>query len=85
MGFWSALARFILRNRTFLLILIAAITFALSTQWDNMRFSTTEANLLPDDHYINVEYNKFLEKHISKKLVCTNPDLIVHQIIQCIK
>ena len=60
MGFWSALARFILRNRTFLLILIAAITFALSTQWDNMRFSTTEANLLPDDHYINVEYNKFL-------------------------
>jgi len=62
MGFWSALARFILRNRTFLLILIAAITFALSTQWDNMRFSTTEANLLPDDHYINVEYNKFLEE-----------------------
>ena len=62
MGFWSALARFILRNRTFLLILIAAITFALSTQWDNMRFSTTEANLLPDDHYINIEYNKFLEE-----------------------
>jgi len=62
MGFWSALARFILRNRTFLLILIAAITFALSTQWDNMRFSTTEANLLPDDHYINVEYNKFLDE-----------------------
>jgi uncharacterized protein len=61
-GFWSALARFILRNRAFLLILIAAITFALSTQWDNMRFSTTEANLLPDDHYINVEYNKFLEE-----------------------
>ena len=62
MGFWSALARFILRNRTFLLILIAAITFALSTQWDNMRFSTTEANLLPDDHYINIEYNKFLKE-----------------------
>jgi HAD superfamily hydrolase (TIGR01459 family) len=24
-------------------------------------------------------YKKFLEKHISKKLVCTNPDLIVHR------
>ena len=61
-GFWSALARFILRNRTFLLILIALITFGLSTQWENMRFSTTEANLLPDDHFVNLEYNTFLDK-----------------------
>ena len=61
-GFWSALARFILRNRTFLLILIALITFGLSTQWENMRFSTTEANLLPDDHVVNLEYNTFLDK-----------------------
>ena len=61
-GFWSALARFILRNRTFLLILIAVITFGLSTQWVNMRFSTTEANLLPDDHIVNLEYNTFLNK-----------------------
>ena len=61
-GFWSALARFILRNRTFLLILIAIITFGLSTQWVNMRFSTTEANLLPDDHVVNLEYNTFLNK-----------------------
>ena len=61
-GFWSALARFILRNRTFLLILIAVITFGLSTQWVNMRFSTTEANLLPDDHVVNLEYNTFLNK-----------------------
>ena len=61
-GFWSALARFILRNRTFLLILIAIITFGMSTQWENMRFSTTEANLLPDDHVVNLEYNTFLDK-----------------------
>ena len=61
-GFWSALARFILRNRTFLLILIALITFGGSTQWENMRFSTTEANLLPDDHFVNLEYNTFLDK-----------------------
>ena len=56
------MARFILRNRTFLLILIALITFGLSTQWENMRFSTTEANLLPDDHFVNLEYNTFLDK-----------------------
>jgi len=27
-----------------------------------MRFSTTEANLLPDDHIVNLEYNTFLDK-----------------------
>jgi predicted RND superfamily exporter protein len=27
-----------------------------------MRFSTTEANLLPDDHFVNLEYNTFLDK-----------------------
>ena len=27
-----------------------------------MRFSTTEANLLPDDHVVNLEYNTFLDK-----------------------
>ena len=61
-GFWSAIARFILRNRFFLLFVIAGITVALAMQWENMRFSTTEANLLPDEHEINVEYNTFLEK-----------------------
>ena len=59
-GFWSALARFILRNRIFILLVIAAITIALASQWKNMRFSTTEANLLPDDHEINLEYKEFL-------------------------
>lgn len=27
-----------------------------------MRFSHTEANLLPDDHEINLVYNEFLQK-----------------------
>ena len=31
-------------------------------QWKHMRFTYTEANLLPDNHEINVEYNKFLSK-----------------------
>jgi ribonucleotide monophosphatase NagD (HAD superfamily) len=33
-----------------------------------------------DDHEDNLEYYRnYLEKHISKKLVCTNPDLTVHR------
>ena len=59
-GFWSWVARFILRNRTWILIVIAAITVLLALQWKNMRFTYTEANLLPDDHPINLEYEKFL-------------------------
>ena len=31
-------------------------------QWKNMRFTFTEANLLPDDHEVNIQYNSFLDK-----------------------
>lgn len=34
----------------------------MSFQWKNMRFTFTEANLLPDDHEVNIQYNSFLEK-----------------------
>lgn len=61
-GFWSAIARFILRNRTLILIIIAVITVLLALQWKHMRFTYTEANLLPDDHENNIEYNKFLQE-----------------------
>ncbi len=59
-GFWSWVARFILRNRTGILIVIVGITVLLALQWKNMRFTYTEANLLPDDHPINLEYDQFL-------------------------
>ncbi len=59
-GFWSAVARFILRNRTLILIAIGIITVLLASQWKHMRFSYTEANMLPDDHEVNLEYNQFL-------------------------
>ncbi len=59
-GFWSWVARFILRNRTLILIVITCITVLLALQWKNMRFTYTEANLLPDDHPINLEYDQFL-------------------------
>jgi len=58
--FWSSLARLILRNRTLLLLAIVAVTIFLAMQWQHMRFSNTEANLLPDDHPINLEYQTFL-------------------------
>lgn len=61
-GFWSAVARFILRNRTLIIIFIAAMTVFFAMQWKNMRFTYTEANLLPDDHKYNEEYQEFLDK-----------------------
>lgn len=59
-GFWGFIARFILRNRTAILVVIAVITVLLALQWKNMRFTYTEANLLPDDHPVNLEYDNFL-------------------------
>lgn len=61
-GFWNTVARTILRNRILILVLIMGFTVFLAFQWQNMKFSYTEANLLPDDDKINLEYNNFLEK-----------------------
>ncbi|MEL6810152.1 MAG: efflux RND transporter permease subunit [Bacteroidota bacterium] len=59
-GFWSAVARFILRNRTLIIIAIVGMTVFMAMQWKHMRFTYTEANLLPDDHEYNEEYLQFL-------------------------
>ncbi len=61
-GFWEGVARIILRNRIIILIIILGFTVFLANQWQYMRFTYTEANLLPDDHPINIEYNEFLDK-----------------------
>ncbi|WP_041632672.1 efflux RND transporter permease subunit [Maribacter sp. HTCC2170] len=61
-GFWAKVANIILRNRILILFLIAAFTFFLAMQWENMRFSNSQANLLPDDHPINLEYQNFLNQ-----------------------
>jgi hypothetical protein len=61
-GFWAKTARIMLRNRILILFIIAAITVILGLQWENMRFSNSEANLLPDDHPVNIEYQAFLNK-----------------------
>ena len=59
-SFWEAIARLILRNRIVLILLLFAVTAFWASQWGNMRFTFTEANLLPDNHPENVTYNKFL-------------------------
>ncbi|WP_243473682.1 efflux RND transporter permease subunit [Winogradskyella sp. MH6] len=60
-GFWEGVARIILRNKIFILIAIIVATVFLSMQWKHMRFTYTEANMLPDDHEVNLTYNDFLE------------------------
>lgn len=59
--FWDIVARIILRNKILILLGVIIATVLLSTQWKYMRFTYTEANLLPDDHEVNQEYNKFLD------------------------
>ncbi len=61
-GFWGIVARLILRNRVVIIIAITLVTYFFSFQWDKMRFTYTEANLLPDSHEVSLEYNAFLEK-----------------------
>ncbi len=60
-NFWAVTARLILRNKIAILIGILIITVLFSTQWKHMRFTYTEANLLPDDDPINITYNNFLK------------------------
>jgi predicted RND superfamily exporter protein len=61
MNFWTRVSRIILKNRYLILILIALATTFLVSQMKHMRFSYTEANLLPENHEINIQYNQFLD------------------------
>ncbi|WP_136667810.1 RND family transporter [Flavobacterium sp. H122] len=62
LGFWEFIARIILRNRITILLLVVLITGLLATQWKHIRFTHTEANLIPADDKVNVDYNNFLDK-----------------------
>ncbi len=62
LGFWELIARVVLRNRILMLSIVVAITILLSLQWKNIHFTQTEANMLPDDNIVNIEYNAFLNK-----------------------
>ncbi|HDZ06872.1 hypothetical protein LCGC14_0050610 [marine sediment metagenome] len=61
-GFWPKTANIILRNRILILILIACFTVFMGWQWQYMRFSSSQTNLLPDDHPVNQQYQDFLSK-----------------------
>lgn len=61
MKFWNNVSRIILTKRYIILGLILAITGFLSYQTQYMRFSYTEANLLPENHQVNVDYKHFLK------------------------
>jgi len=61
-GFWNTTARFILRNRILIILLLIACTVFLASHWSKISFSYTEANLLPDNDSINLEYKGFLDK-----------------------
>ncbi|MAD30338.1 MAG: transporter [Flavobacteriaceae bacterium] len=58
---WGLVARLILRNRFILLAAILGMTFFWATQWKHMKFTFTEANLLPDSHPENILYKSFTE------------------------
>jgi hypothetical protein len=45
-----------------MLSIVTLITIFLGLQWKNISFTYTEANLLPADDSVNIEYNAFLDK-----------------------
>jgi predicted RND superfamily exporter protein len=61
-GFWELIARVILRNRIVILGCIVLITVLLALHWKSIRFTQTEANLIPLDDKVNVDYQKFLDR-----------------------
>jgi len=61
-GFWEFVAGIVLRNRIAILSLIGLFTIFLAFQWKYIHFTYSEANLLPDDHEVNIEYNAFLKE-----------------------
>ena len=61
-SFWELIARSILRNRILILSIVVSITFFWANQWKNIRFTFSEANLLPDNHIDNIKYDDFIER-----------------------
>ena len=83
-GFWETLANLILKNRILILIAIFMATLFFASKWQYMRFTFTEANLLPDTHSENIEYeafvNKFGEEGNLIVIAIKNPDFFTEKI-----
>ena len=84
--FWEALARIILRNRIAWILFLVAVTAFWTSQWKYMRFTFSEANLLPDNHPENVHYQDFLERFGEEGNVLVlgwqDPDFFTHEKIE---
>ena len=61
-GFWDSVSNLILKNRILIIALLALATSFFISQWQYIKFSNTEANLLPDNHEVNLEYLDFTDK-----------------------
>ena len=61
-GFWKKISRLILNNRIVIILSLLLATYFFSTNWENIRFTYTEANLLPETHPENIKYKKFTDK-----------------------
>ncbi len=59
-GFWEKIAGIVLRNRTTILVIIGLITIFLALQWKKVGMTYNEANLLPKNHIVNLQYTQFL-------------------------
>ncbi|MDA8859494.1 MMPL family transporter, partial [Flavobacteriaceae bacterium] len=60
--FWDSVSNLILRNRILIIALLVLATSFFISQWQYIKFSNTEANLLPDNHEVNLEYLDFTDK-----------------------
>ncbi len=61
-GFWDSVSNLILKNRILIIALLVLATSFFISQWQYIKFSNTEANLLPDNHEVNLEYLDFTNK-----------------------
>ncbi|WP_130733358.1 RND family transporter [Flavobacterium sp. J27] len=61
-SFWDFIATKILRNRIGLLVALVLFTLFMALQWQKIRMTYTEANILPKDNEITIQYDLFLEK-----------------------
>ena len=61
-GFWKKISKLILNNRVLIILSLGLLTYFFSTNWYNIRFTYTEANLLPETHPENIKYKKFTDK-----------------------
>ena len=61
-GFWEKISKIILKNRVLIILSLLAATYFFTTHWDKIRFTYTEANLLPATHPENIKYKSFTDK-----------------------